>query len=173
MLVLGIDPGLATTGYGLVRQVEGKLQAVACGVVSTPAGQALPQRLQQLYRELTDLVQQYRPDEAAVEELFFSRNVRTAMSVGQARGVTLLALADANLALAEYTPLEIKQAVSGFGRADKRQMQMMVKMLLNLERIPRPDDAADALAVAICHIHSIRLHQVIRDSQPSGGGAGS
>lgn len=171
MLVLGIDPGLATTGYGLVRQVEGGLQAVACGVVCTPAGQPLPQRLQQLYRELTALVQQHRPDEGAVEELFFSSNVRTAMSVGQARGVALLALADANLAVAEYTPLVIKQAVSGFGRADKRQMQMMVKMLLNMEHLPRPDDAADALAVAICHIHSIRLHQMIRDSQPSEGGA--
>jgi len=142
---------------------------VTSGVVCTPAGQPLPQRLQQLYRELRDLVQQYRPDEGAVEELFFSRNVRTAMSVGQARGVALLALADADLEVAEYTPLAIKQAVSGFGRADKRQMQMMVKMLLNLEHVPSPDDAADALAVAICHIHSARLHQMLSDGQPAGG----
>jgi crossover junction endodeoxyribonuclease RuvC len=165
MLVLGVDPGLATTGYGLVRKVEGQLQAVAYGVVKTPARRPLPARLQQLYRELSALIEQHGPDEGAVEELFFSRNVKTAMSVGQARGVALLALADAGLVVAEYTPLAVKQAVSGFGGADKRQMQTMVKMLLNLERIPRPDDAADALAVAVCHIHSIRLNQVIREGQ--------
>jgi len=165
MLVLGIDPGLATTGYGLVHKTQDGLQAVAYGVVTTPAKQPLPDRLQQLYRELSALIKDHRPDESAVEELFFSRNARTAMIVGQARGVVLLALADANLAVAEYTPLAIKQAISGFGGADKRQIQTMVKMLLNLEHIPRPDDAADALAVAVCHIHSIRLNQVIRDSQ--------
>jgi crossover junction endodeoxyribonuclease RuvC len=171
MLVLGVDPGLATTGYGLVRKVEGQLQSVAYGVVKTPARRPLPERLQQLYRELSALIEQHGPDEGAVEELFFSRNVRTAMSVGQARGVALLALADAGLVVAEYTPLAVKQAVSGFGGADKRQMQTMVKMLLNLDRIPRPDDAADALAVAVCHIHSVRLSQVIRDSQPGGSHA--
>jgi crossover junction endodeoxyribonuclease RuvC len=165
VLVLGIDPGLATTGYGLVRETESGLQAVAYGVVTTLAKHPLPQRLQQLYRELSALLQQYRPDEGAIEELFFSRNVRTAMSVGQARGVVLLALADANLPVADYTPLTIKQAVSGFGAADKVQMQTTVKMLLHLESIPRPDDAADALAVAICHLHSARLNRMLRESQ--------
>jgi crossover junction endodeoxyribonuclease RuvC len=163
MLVLGVDPGLATTGYGLVRETEEGLQAVTYGVVTTPAKSPLPERLQQLYYELSALIQLHRPDESAVEELFFSRNVRTAMSVGQARGVALLALADAGLLVTGYTPLTIKQAVSGFGGADKTQMQTMVKMLLKLESVPRPDDAADALAVAICHLHSAHLNQVLRN----------
>ncbi len=162
MLVLGVDPGLATTGYGLVREVAGGLQAVAYGVVRTPAERPLAERLQQLYRELTALIQQHHPDESAVEELFFSRNVRTAMSVGQARGVALLVLADAGLRVTEYTPLSVKKAVSGFGGADKVQMQAMVKMLLRLESPPRPDDAADALAVAICHLHSVRLNHLLK-----------
>ena len=165
MLVLGVDPGLATMGYGLVRETEDGLQAVAYGVVTTLAKYTLPERLQQLYRELLALIQLYRPDESAVEELFFSRNVRTAMSVGQARGVTLLALADAGLSVTGYTPLAIKQAVSGFGGADKTQVQAMVRMLLTLESIPRPDDAADALAVAICHLHSVRMNRVLRNGQ--------
>jgi crossover junction endodeoxyribonuclease RuvC len=165
VLVLGIDPGLATTGYGLVRESKGGLQAVAYGVVTTTAKRSLPERLQQLYKELSDLIQTHRPDEGAVEELFFSRNVRTAMSVGQARGVALLAMANANLPVADYTPLTIKQAVSGFGGADKVQMQTTVKMLLRLENVPRPDDAADALAVAICHLHSARMKQLLRNSR--------
>ncbi len=164
MLVLGVDPGLATTGYGLVRETESGLQVVAYGVVTTPAKHSLPERLQQLYRGLSSLIQQYRPDEGAVEELFFSRNVRTAMSVGHARGVALLAMADAGLPVSDYTPLTVKQAVSGFGGADKIQMQTTVKMLLQLDSLPRPDDAADALAVAICHLHSFRLNQMIRKS---------
>jgi crossover junction endodeoxyribonuclease RuvC len=157
VLVLGVDPGLATTGSGFVRETGGGLQAVAHGVVTTSSKLTLPVRLQQLYQGLTALIHEYRPDEGAVEELFFSSNVRTAMSVGQARGVTLLALADAGLTIAEYTPLAIKQAITGYGRADKAQMQEMVRLLLGLGEIPRPDDAADALAVAICHLHSARL----------------
>jgi crossover junction endodeoxyribonuclease RuvC len=161
MLVLGVDPGLATTGYGVVRETPGGLQSVAFGVVKTPPHLSLPERLQQLYRELSALIREHQPDESAVEELFFSRNVRTAMSVGQARGVVLLALADAALPVTEYTPLTIKQAISGFGGADKVQMQTMVKMLLRLESVPQPDDAADALAVAICHLHSARLNRAL------------
>jgi crossover junction endodeoxyribonuclease RuvC len=161
VLVLGIDPGLATTGYGLVRETDSGLQAVAYGVVLTPAKCPLPVRLQQLYRELSALLQAYQPDEGAVEELFFSRNVRTAMIVGQARGVALLAMADAGVSVTDYTPLTVKQAVSGFGGADKNQMQNTVKMLLQLESIPRPDDAADALAVAICHLHSSNLKRML------------
>jgi crossover junction endodeoxyribonuclease RuvC len=165
VLVLGIDPGLATTGYGLVQEIGSSLQAVAYGVITTPSEHGLPKRLQQIYQELSDLIQQHRPDEGAVEELFFSRNVRTAMSVGQARGVALLAMADANLNVTDYTPRTIKQAVSGFGGAEKIQMQRTVKLLLGLDDLPRPDDAADALAVAICHLHSARLNQAIRNSR--------
>ena len=157
MRVLGIDPGTAITGYGLVEEVRGDLKLLAFGVIRTPANQPLPRRLQLIYRAVSDLAQEWEPEAAAVEELFFSRNVRTAMSVGQARGVTLLALADAGLDVAEYTPLVIKQAVTGYGNADKAQMQEMVRLLLELAEVPRPDDAADALAVAICHLHSARL----------------
>ena len=157
MRVLGIDPGTAITGYGVVGEVQGELQPLAFGVIKTPADQPLPRRLQLIYRAISDLAEEWKPTAAAVEELFFSRNVRTAMSVGQARGVVLLALADAGLDVAEYTPLAIKQAVTGYGNADKAQMQEMVRLLLRLEKVPRPDDAADALAVAICHLHSAQL----------------
>jgi len=122
-------------------------------------------RLQAIHREIKQLAETWQPAEAAVEELFFSKNVRTAMSVGQARGVAMLALADAGLPVAEYTPLAIKQAVTGYGSADKKQMQEMVKMLLGLSEIPRPDDAADALAVAICHLHSARLKTLSEQAQ--------
>jgi crossover junction endodeoxyribonuclease RuvC len=165
VLVIGVDPGLATTGYGLVRETEGGLQAVAYGVVTTLSKIPLPQRLQELYRQLSDLLDRHQPDEGAIEELFFSRNVRTAMSVGQARGVALLALANANVPVTDYTPLTIKQAVSGFGGADKIQMQTTVKMLLQLESLPHPDDAADALAVAICHLHSARLNRLLEEAR--------
>jgi crossover junction endodeoxyribonuclease RuvC len=157
MRVLGIDPGTATTGYGVVEEVKGDLKPLAFGVIRTPADQPLPVRLQLIYRALRELAAEWGPTAAAVEELFFSRNVRTAMSVGQARGVTLLALADIGLDVAEYTPLAIKQAVTGYGNADKAQVQEMVRLLLGLAEAPRPDDAADALAVAICHLHSARL----------------
>ena len=163
MRVLGVDPGTATTGYGVVEETEEGLRALAYGVVTTPAGQPLPQRLQTIYRELVRLAQEFSPDEAAVEELYFSVNVRTAMSVGQARGVALLALADAGLTVAEYSPLVVKQALTGYGGADKRQMQEMVRMLLGLPEAPRPDDAADALAVAICQLHSARMRALERE----------
>jgi len=161
VLVLGIDPGTATTGFGLVREDQAGLALVDCGVITTPAGQPLPGRLQTIYQGLRDVVAQHQPQIAAVEELFFSRNARTALSVGHARGVTLLALADAELPIHEYKPLEIKQAVAGYGGADKRQVQEMVRMLLDLDHVPQPDDAADAVAVAICHIHSARMTALI------------
>lgn len=164
MLVLGIDPGTAITGYGLVHEQDDGLSLVECGVVTTPSSQLLPERLQMIYRGLSDVVRRFEPEEAAVEELFFSRNVRTALSVGQARGVALLALADAGLPIYEYKPLEVKQAVAGYGGADKRQVQEMVRMLLNLERVPQPDDAADAVAVAVCHIHSARMAALIAEA---------
>jgi len=160
MRVLGIDPGTATTGYGVVEETGEGLRALAYGVVTTPPDLPLPQRLQAIYRELRRLVREWQPDAAAVEELYFNVNVRTAMGVGQARGVALLAMADEGLTVAEYGPGEVKQALTGYGGAEKRQMQEMVRMLLGLPSIPRPDDAADALAVAICHLHSARLRML-------------
>ncbi|HEC33200.1 MAG TPA: crossover junction endodeoxyribonuclease RuvC [Chloroflexi bacterium] len=157
MRVLGVDPGTATTGYGVVEETEDGLRMQTYGVVATAAGHPLPERLQTIYRELFRLAQEWQPDAAAVENLYFGANVRTAMSVGQARGVVLLALADAGLVVAEYSPLAVKQALTGYGKADKRQMQEMVRLLLGLPAVPRPDDAADALAVAVCHIHSARM----------------
>lgn len=165
MLVLGIDPGTAITGYGLVREDDTGLALVDCGAITTPAGQPLPTRLQTIYRELVVITGAHQPDAAAVEELFFSRNVRTALSVGHARGVTLLALADAGLDIHEYKPLEVKQAVAGYGGADKHQVQEMVRLLLNLEQVPQPDDAADAVAVAVCHIHSAKMKALIADAE--------
>jgi crossover junction endodeoxyribonuclease RuvC len=158
MLVIGIDPGTATSGYGLVRELEdGSLAVIDFGVILTAAELSMPQRLLELHRRLQEILLLHRPDSGAVEKLFFQRNVRTALSVGQARGVVLLALAESGLDVAEYTPMEIKQAVAGYGGADKAQVQQMVRALLNLNEVPRPDDAADALAVAICHIHSYKL----------------
>ncbi len=158
MLVVGIDPGLATTGYGLIQEEQdGSLAVVDYGVILTPAGSPLPQRLLELHRRLNEILLLHQPHSGAVEKLFFQRNVRTAFSVGQARGVVLLSLAEFGLKVGEYTPLEVKQAVAGYGAADKRQVQLMVKTLLGLSEIPRPDDAADALAVAICHLHSSRI----------------
>ncbi|MRR32880.1 crossover junction endodeoxyribonuclease RuvC [bacterium] len=161
MLVIGIDPGTATTGYGLVRDNAQGLEVVDFGVILTPAGLPQEQRLVLLYEALRKILLLHRPENAAVEKLFFSRNVTTAITVGQARGVALLTLAQQNLTVGEYTPMEIKQAVAGYGSADKNQVQQMVKALLNLDKVPKPDDAADALAVAICHLHSYRLKHYI------------
>jgi crossover junction endodeoxyribonuclease RuvC len=156
-LVLGIDPGTAITGYGLVREDDEGLALVDCGVITTPSGQPLAARLQTIYQGLIGVIREHQPETAAVEELFFSRNVRTALSVGHARGVVLLALADAGLPIYEYKPLQVKQAIAGYGSADKQQVQEMVRMLLSLDHVPQPDDAADAVAVAVCHIHSARM----------------
>jgi len=157
MLALGLDPGTATTGYGLVRlEPDGGLLAVKFGVITTSKNTPAPERLLVLYDRLQDLLHEHKPETAAVEKLFFQRNVTTALAVGQARGVMLLALARAGLEVFEYTPNEIKQAVAGYGSAGKRQMQEMVRVLLALDDIPRPDDAADALAVAITHLNTNR-----------------
>jgi len=161
MRVLGIDPGTAITGYAVVDEERGNLRLVDIGVINTPAKTPLPTRLQQIYRGLQDVIAAQQPEAVAVEQLFFSRNVRTAMSVGHARGVILLALAEAQLPIAEYTPMQIKQALTGYGNAGKRQIQEMVRMLLNLREIPRPDDAADAAAVAICYLHRIKLDSLL------------
>ena len=164
MVFLGIDPGTAITGYGFVREDDGALQTVAYGTITTPSDWALPQRLVAIQRELSDLIALHRPASAAVEQLFFSRNVRTALAVGHARGVVLLALAQAGVPISEYTPLEVKQAVTGYGRAGKQQVQEMIRVLLGLPEIPKPDDAADALAVAICHVHSSQISRLVDKS---------
>jgi crossover junction endodeoxyribonuclease RuvC len=153
MLVIGIDPGTATTGYGLVQEEDdGSLAVVDYGVVLTTPDLPMPERLLLMYRQLKEILLLHRPESGAVEKLFFARNSRTAISVGQGRGVVLLALAESGVEVAEYTPMEVKQAVAGYGGADKHQIQEMVRMLLGLESIPKPDDAADALAIAICHL---------------------
>jgi len=153
--ILGLDPGIATTGYGLVSEnPEGDLQAIEFGIIQTPANLSDPERLVILYQRLREIILLHRPQGCAVEKLFFQKNVRTAIAVGQARGVILLALAEAGLEIGEYTPNEVKQAVTGYGSADKLQVQEMVRILLQLSDIPKPDDAADALAIAITHIHT-------------------
>jgi len=154
-LVLGIDPGTATTGYGLVRDREdGSLESVKYGTIQTPAGTAAHKRLSMLFTQLNELILLHRPDSCAVEKLFFQSNVKTAIAVGEARGVVLLAISEAGLEMGEYTPNEVKQAVAGYGSAGKKQVQEMVRVLLELQEIPRPDDAADALAIAITHLHT-------------------
>lgn len=161
MAVIGFDPGSAITGYGVIEErADHSLQVIDYGVLRTSPKLSLPDRLISIYEQVNQILTLHQPHSAAVENLYFQKNVRTALTVGQARGVLLLALAQADLPIAEYNPMEVKQAVAGYGKADKRQMQQMVKMLLNLEDIPRPDDAADALAVAICHIHSRKMKEL-------------
>lgn len=161
--VIGIDPGTAITGYGVIREKEsGRLEWVSHGVITTPSDWNEPQRLLHVYRSLLETMAEFQPDCCAVEQLFFQKNVKTALKVGQGRGAALIAAAERGLLIGEYTPLAVKQAVVGYGKAEKHQVQQMVKMLLGLEEIPRPDDAADALAVAICHLHSTRRGQKIK-----------
>lgn len=164
MIVLGVDPGTAITGYGLVAEDEaGEARLVSYGVFETQPGPPMSERLQHIYRGFSELIREMAPAAMAVEELFFSRNVTTALSVGQARGVVLLAAAEAGLPVYEYKPSEVKQALVGYGAASKTQMQDMVRLMLGLAEVPRPDDAADAIAVAICHLHSQRLRQLLSE----------
>lgn len=157
MRILGIDPGTAIMGHGLIEQRGNILKPLQYGSWRTSPNSPMPERLLSLYKELEAFIKEYQPDVLAVEELFFNRNTTTAISVGQARGIVLLAGAQAGLAVYEYTPLQVKQAVVGYGKADKQQVQHMVKALLGLQEIPKPDDTADALAIAICHAHSAHL----------------
>lgn len=154
MTVFGIDPGIATVGYGVVDYTGDRFRLLEYGTVTTPAGMPLSDRLYGVYDEISKLIGKFSVDTVAVEELFFNTNTKTAITVAQARGVLLLAAKTMNKSVYEYTPLQIKQAVTGYGRAEKHQVMEMVRMFLNLDKIPRPDDAADALAVAICHAHS-------------------
>ena len=150
MITLGIDPGTARLGYGVIA-TDPEPQALAYGVVETSSTQPMPERLATLFDAVSGLIADRRPETMAVEQLFFARNVTTAMTVGQARGVVLLAAARAGVVVVEYTPAEVKQAIVGYGKADKQQMQEMVRLILGLEYLPQPDDAADALAIALCH----------------------
>lgn len=162
MRILGIDPGLAAVGYGLIVYPEGGPADVKWGAIRTPAGEATAQRLRTIYRTLQGLIREMKPDVVSIEELFFATNVKTAMAVAQARGVAVLATAESAVEVAEYTPLQIKKAISGNGRATKMQVQKMVSILLGLKEIPKPDHAADALAAALCHGHSVKATRLIK-----------
>ena len=154
MKIIGIDPGYATLGYGIVEKKGNSFTTCHFGVITTASESSMPDRLKHIYNTLMDIISEHEPEVASVEELFFNTNTKTALLVGQARGVAILACANSGLKVNEYTPLQVKQALVGYGRAEKKQVQMMVKTILNLNSIPKPDDAADALAAAVCHGNS-------------------
>ncbi len=156
MVILGIDPGYATVGYGVIEYHRGRFRVLDYGAVTSPAGMDFPSRLQIIHEGICELCDRYQPDCMSVEELFFNTNITTGIQVGHARGVILLAGKQKGVQFFEYTPLQVKQSVVGYGRAEKHQVMEMTRQLLGLERIPRPDDAADALALAICHAHSAK-----------------
>lgn len=162
MIIFGIDPGYAIVGYGIIEYKGNKFTTIDYGVITTDAKNTFPERLKIVYDQLTALLEKYNPEFVAIEELFFNKNVKTAINVGQARGVQLLAAMNQGADVFEYTPLQIKQGVVGYGRAEKKQVQEMVRMILGLKNAPKPDDAADALAVAICHAHSGNLKSLFR-----------
>ena len=154
MVILGIDPGVATIGFGVLRAERGKNTLLQYGVITTPAGIPLSQRLAQISKDMEQLIHQFKPDEMAVEELFFSKNITTGIAVAHGRGVILLAAEKLGVPVFEYTPMQVKQAVVGYGAAQKRQVMLMTQRLLGMKEVPKPDDAADALAIAICHSRS-------------------
>ncbi|MDD5083840.1 MAG: crossover junction endodeoxyribonuclease RuvC [Candidatus Moranbacteria bacterium] len=158
MKILGIDPGTAIVGWAIVEEIKGRVTPLAYGHISTSKDKRLSERLLEIAKDLTEIIRQHRPDEASVEELFFFKNVTTVMSVSQARGAILLTLETLRVRMFEYTPLQVKQSLTGYGRAEKKQVQMMVKNILKLDHIPKPDDTADALALALCHINSRKMN---------------
>lgn len=151
MRILGIDPGYATIGYGVIDYNKNRFSAVGYGAVTTPAGIPFERRLSDIYNDLNELIEKYKPDDMSIEKLYFNTNTTTAIDVAEARGVILLAAHGGGLKIAEYTPLQVKQSITGYGRAEKRQVMEMVKGFLGLEKVPKPDDTADALALAVCH----------------------
>ena len=163
MRILGIDPGIAIVGFGFIDKIGSKLTPVQYGSIQTEAHTDPAVRLKDVYEATTQLIEKYKPDALAIEKLFFNRNVTTAFTVAQARGVIILAGVQAGLPVAEYTPLQVKQAVVGYGKAEKHQVQEMVKIFLKLAKVPKPDDVADALAVAICHAHSSAMQTKINE----------
>lgn len=154
MVILGIDPGLAIVGWGVIEYAGTKFRVLGYGSIETPAGTETPERLQTIYHDLREIIERYRPDEMAIEELFFDKNITTGIRVAEARGVLLLAAREMGVRLFEYTPMQVKQSVCGYGKAEKKQIIMMVTSILRLKAPPKPDDTADALAIAICHAHT-------------------
>ncbi|OGI15616.1 MAG: crossover junction endodeoxyribonuclease RuvC [Candidatus Moranbacteria bacterium RIFCSPHIGHO2_12_FULL_54_9] len=165
MKILGIDPGTATVGWGIIEVGRGTTTAVAFGHISTSKDLPLPKRLAEIARDITEIVRTYEPAEAAVEEIFFSNNQKTVIAVAQARGCILLTLENLRVSISGYTPLEVKQALTNYGRADKSQVQLMVKALLKLSAIPKPDDAADALAIALCHASRRKMESIRKNGE--------
>lgn len=159
MRILGIDPGFAITGYSIINYIGNKFTLIDSGAILTEAHTSFPLRLEKIYNELQEIIEKYKPDAMSIEELFFNNNAKTAINVAQARGVILVVAKINNLPIYEYTPLQIKQAVVGYGRANKTQIQHMVKMILNEENLPKLDDTTDSMAIAICHAHSYRFSQ--------------
>jgi len=159
---MGVDPGIAILGYGLLRMEGNKFNVIDSGAITTEHTMSMPDRLSCIYNGLNLLLNKYKPDAYAIEELFFNKNIKTALTVGHARGVAILAASNHNIPIFEYTPLQVKQAIVGYGRAEKKQMQQMVKMLLGLNDVPKPDDVADALAVAICHGNSSKYSNLFK-----------
>ena len=170
MLILGIDPGFAIVGFGLVESSGGRTRMLQCGAITTPAGEPLPARLLQISEDMDQLLEQFRPDAMAIEELFFNNNITTGIGVAQARGVLLLAAERHRVPIYEYTPSQVKQAVVGYGKAEKRQVMDMTKRLLSLKAVPKPDDAADAVAIALCHARSHTSRLQSPDTNRPGSG---
>ncbi len=162
MTILGIDPGYAIVGFGVLQAQRGQARMIRCGAINTPAGVPMPQRLVQIQEDMETLIRTFSPDVMAIEELFFNTNVTTGIGVAQARGVILMTAAKLGVAIAEYTPSQVKQAVVGYGKAEKRQVMDMTRRLLHLTAVPKPDDAADAVAIALCHArsHTSRLSRM-------------
>lgn len=162
MIILGIDPGYAITGYSVIEYKGNHFKLLNCGAIETKAGVPLPTRLEKIYDDMEKLITTFKPNAIAVEELFFNTNAKTAIGVAQGRGAVLISAAKTKVPIYEYTPLQVKQAVVGYGRADKKQVQSMIKTLLNLEKIPKLDDTTDAMAIAICHAHSAKFAEEIK-----------
>lgn len=160
MKILGIDPGTATVGWAVIEETKGTLTPIDYGHISTSKDKQLSERLLEIADDLTSIIEKHRPEEASVEELFFFKNVKSVMSVSQARGAILLTLESLRVRMFEYTPLQVKQSLTGYGRAEKKQVQLMVKSILKLKEIPKPDDTADAIALALCHINSRKMNLV-------------
>ena len=154
MIILGIDPGYAIVGFGVIKYEANRFSVIDYGAITTPAGMPFVERLDIIYKELNELFKKYKPEAMAIEKLFYNTNAKTVIDVAQARGVTVLAAYQNNAEIFEYTPLQVKQSVVGYGRAENKQVQEMIRVILNLEKVPKPDDTADALAMAICHAHS-------------------
>ena len=162
MRIIGIDPGYAITGFGVIEYIGNHFELIKAGAIETKAGVPCPNRLQKIYDDMIDLIEEYKPDAISIEELFFNTNTTTAIGVAQGRGAVLIAASKTATPIYEYTPLQVKQSITGYGRADKKQVQSMVKAVLKLEKIPKLDDTTDAMALAICHAHSARFSEPIK-----------